>query len=301
MRVFLTGASGLIGAGLASDLLRDGHEVVAVSRVQRSGAAGGERGGIEWIVGDVCQTGSWCDALERCDAVVHLAGEPVVAGRWTAARKRRIVASRVESARQIAAVVRRANAGLRVLVCASASGFYGSRGEEQLSEDSAAGDDFLARLCADWEAAANEAAENARVVSLRFGVVLSAKGGALARMLLPFRLGLGGPLGPAGRWFPWVHEDDAIGLTRFALEHAIQGPVNVVAPGSVTMGEFAKTLGRVLARPAVLPVPGFLLSLALGEQAGAIMAGQKIAPQAAEAAGYAFRHAELESALRALL
>lgn len=305
MRVFLTGASGLIGSRLANDLVSDGHEVCAVSRKRRETPGGTESigsTGIDWIVGDVCEPGSWCEALEGCDAVVHLAGEPVVGARWTASRKRRIVASRVASTHQIVSAMQRAAVAPRVLVCASASGFYGPRGDEELSEDSRSGDDFLARLCADWEDAANEAASHgARVVSLRFGVVLSAQGGALARMLLPFKLGLGGPLGPPGRWFPWVHEDDAVGLIRFALEHAVAGPLNVVAPGSVTMGEFCKTLGHVLARPAVIPVPEFLLKLALGEQAGAITAGQKISPRAAAAAGYVFRHPALESALSASL
>ena len=302
MRVFLTGASGLIGGRLALDLVRDGHDVRAVSRLERSARVDGKGGGIEWIVGDVGVAGKWCEALEGCDAVVHLAGEPVAAGRWTAARKQRLVASRVESTHQIVGAMQRASVSPRTLVCASACGFYGARGDEELSEDSVPGDGFLAGLCIDWEAAANEAAsEQVRVVSLRFGVVLSGSGGALARMRVPFKLGLGGPLGSPDRWFPWVHEDDATGLTRFALEHAIAGPVNVVAPGCVTTGEFADTLGRVLGRPARLPVPEWLLQLALGEMAAVLAPGQKVAPRVALAAGYVFRHPALTSALAASL
>jgi uncharacterized protein (TIGR01777 family) len=302
LRVFLTGASGLIGSRLARDLVRDGHGVRAVSRLERSARVDSTSGGIEWIVGDIGEEGQWCDALDGCDAVVHLAGEPVAAGRWTAARKQRLVSSRVESTRLMVAAMQRASVSPRTLVCASASGFYGARGDEELSEASAPGDDFLARLCVDWEAAANKAvAQQVRVVSLRFGVVLSQSGGALARMRVPFKLGLGGPLGPPESWFPWVHEDDAVGLARFALEQRVAGPVNVVAPGCVTMGEFAKTLGRVLGRPALLPVPKWLLDLALGEMAAGLTPGQKIAPQAALAAGYAFRHPAVASALAASL
>ena len=300
MRVFLTGASGLIGKRLASELLQAGHDVRAVSRRDRSGDSG--RPGFEWIVGDVGVAGAWCEAIDGCDAVVHLAGEPVAAGRWTAARKRRLVDSRVASTREIVGAMARASAPPRVLVCASACGFYGARGDEELVEDSPPGDDFLARLCVDWELAAKQAAsERVRVVSLRFGVVLAASGGALARMRLPFKLGLGGPLGPPGRWFPWVHEDDALGLTRLALDHPLAGPVNVVAPGRVTMGEFAKTLGRAVGRPALLPVPEFVLKLALGELALGLIPGQKVVPKAAAAAGYAFRHASLKTALAASL
>jgi len=305
MRVFLTGASGLIGGRLAADLLGEGHEVRAISRRHRSGTAdSGGRGtpGIEWVVGDVGESGAWCDALDGCDAVVHLAGEPVAAGRWTPARKQRLVASRVESTRLIVAAMQRASRSPSSLVCASASGFYGARADELLTEDSPPGDDFLARLCVDWEKAASAASsDGVRVVQLRFGVVLSASGGALARMILPFKLGLGGPLGPGGRWFPWVHEDDAVGLARFALLHPIAGPLNVVAPCSVTMGEFAKALGRALRRPALLPLPEPLLKLALGEMAVGLIPGQKIEPRVAAAAGYVFRHSTLAEALAASL
>jgi uncharacterized protein (TIGR01777 family) len=304
MRVFLTGASGLIGGRLAEGLLHDGHQVCAISRRPRSGTkeTGGEAGAIEWVVGDVGLPGAWSDALEGCDAVVHLAGEPVASGRWTKARKRRLISSRVESSRLMVAALARAKRPPRTLVCASASGYYGARGDEELSEASHPGDDFLARLCVDWENAANAASSaGVRVVALRFGVVLSPHGGALARMLLPFKLGLGGPLGPASRWFPWVHEDDAVGLARFALEHPIAGPLNVVAPGSVTMGEFAKALGRALHRPALLPLPEALLQLVLGEMASGLFPGQKIEPRVAITEGYIFRHSTLAKAFAASL
>jgi uncharacterized protein (TIGR01777 family) len=299
VRVFLTGASGLIGGRLARELVTDSHQVVAVSRTDRAGAG---TPGVEWLTGDVNREGAWCDAVTDCDAVVHLAGESVASGRWTAVRKRRLVASRVDSTRLLVAATQRDGASPRILVCASACGFYGGRGDEALIETSPPGSDFLARLCVDWEAAAQQASSTAiRVVSLRFGVVLSRDGGALARMLTPFKLGLGGPLGPPERWFPWVHEDDAVGLTRFALEHSVEGPVNVTAPGSVRMRDFASSLGRVLKRPAVLPLPEFAMKLALGEMGASLTPGQRVVPQVALESGYAFQQPELEPALRALL
>jgi uncharacterized protein (TIGR01777 family) len=317
MRVFVTGASGLLGAPLCSALVAEGHEVLALSRAARK--VGDERqagrGRLRWIQGDCTKPGSWMGAVDGARALVHLAGESIAAGPWTVARKARLVDSRVESTRLLVRAAAKARGRPELLVCASATGIYGPRGEEELDESSKLGDDFLAGLCRDWEAAAREAeAAGMGVVSARFGVVLSRRGGALARLLPLFKLGLGGPLGPQARWFPWVHEDDAVGLVRFALgaalagpgepgagPEALCGPVNVVAPGAVRMGEFAATLGRVLRRPALLRVPLAALRLALGELADGLSPGQKVRPARALAAGYPFRHPELEAALRACL
>ena len=296
MRVFVTGASGLVGSSLCSELAAEGHEVVGLSRSSRN------RGPIRWRVGDPTEQGEWTQEAGTADAVVHLAGESVASARWTEARKRELVRSRIDSTRNLVDAFASSSDRPRVFVCASAAGYYGARGEEELVETSPPGDDFLARLCVDWEAEAERASlYRIRVVHLRFGVVLGRDGGALATMLPIFRLGLGGPLGPPRRWFPWLALDDAVGLLRFGIEGEVSGPLNGVGPTPVRMGEFARTLGRVLGRPAFLPVPEVALKLALGEMGGSLIPGQKIVPQVATRAGYAFRHDTLESALRSEL
>jgi len=292
LRVFVTGATGLIGSRVCRELAEAGHAVVALSRTPREG------GGFEWVQGDAAKPGLWQQSVDGCDAVIHLAGEPVFDARWSSARKRELVDSRVEGTRRVVEAIGSAKSPPGALVSGSAVGFYGPRGDELLREDAAPGDDFLAQLCVDWEAAAAEAQRyGVRVVCLRFGVVLSSRGGALARMRLPFRLGLGGPLGPSGRWFPWVHEDDAVGLTLFALEAKWAGPVNVVAPDTVTMGEFSQALGSALRRPAFFPVPRSALRLALGESADFLSPGQKVIPAVSQSVGYAFKRNTLGDAL----
>jgi len=295
VRCFLTGASGLLGTRLQERLLEGGHELVALSRRVRRD----DRAGVRWVEGDATTTGPWMRELDGCDAVVHLAGESVAEGRWTAARKRALVDSRVESARRLGEAIRAAEAPPAVLVSASAVGYYGPRGEEELAEDAPPGEDFLARLCVDWEAAAHAAGSGAtRVACLRIGVVLAPEGGALAKMVPPFKLGLGGPLGPARNWFPWIHEDDVVGLLVFLLEQPVEGAVNGVASGAVRMGEFARELGRALHRPALLPTPIAPLKLVLGEFAGHLNPGQHVVPRRALEAGYRFAFPELGPALR---
>lgn len=300
MRVFATGATGLVGSALCEALRERGDEVVAISR---NPPGAGEGPGMRWIAGDIGVAGAWQAEIDGADAVIHLAGESIAGGRWNAARKRRLVASRLQSTRNIAAAIRAAASPPRVLVSASATGYYGMRGEENLREDAPPGSDFLAELCRDWEAAAREA-ESAvtRVVSLRFGVVLSARGGALERMLPPFRFGLGGPIGPGDRWFPWIHRRDAVGLVLHALDcEGLAGPLNAVAPGAVRMGEFSQALGRALKRPAWLPVPLVLLRIALGEFADHLSPGQHVDSGRAVELGYRFEYGELAAALRACL
>jgi len=202
-RILVTGATGLLGTKLCSQLAHDGHSVVAISR---QGQPGRSAPGVSWLTGDITQLGAWCEEIDGARAVVHLAGEPVVGGRWSDARKQAISRSRVESALRIAEAIENARLKPSVLISASATGYYGPRGDEELSEAAGPGDDFLARLCVEWEESARAAeAVGVRVVSLRFGVVLSRDGGALARMRPIFKLGVGGPLGPADRWFPWIH------------------------------------------------------------------------------------------------
>lgn len=230
------------------------------------------------------------------DAVVHLAGENIGAGRWTAARKAAIRDSRAEGTRRIAG-----DPNLpKVLVCASAVGFYGDRGGELLTEESAPGAGFLPEVCRAWEAAADPArARGIRVVHLRFGIVLSAKGGALAKMLLPFRMGAGGRIGPGRQWWSWLAIDDAVGIVRFVLEKEVAGALNAASPNTATNGEFTRALARNLRRPAVLPMPAFAARLALGEMADALLlCSARAMPVRLLAEGFAFRRPHLDGALR---
>ncbi len=296
--IFVTGASGLVGRLLTRGLVDAGHRVVALTRRIRADA---REVGVEWVEGDVTREGEWMAAVAGCDAVVHLAGESVAAGRWTAASKARMRASRIDAAHHVVAAMRAASRPPEVLVSASGAGYYGARGDVLLDEAAAPGNDFLARLCVEWEDAAASARDaGARVVALRFGVVLSRGGGALARMWPLFRLGLGGPLGPRERYFPWIHEADAVGLIRAALVPGAvdwAGPVNAVAPEAVTMATFARTLAATVRRPALFPVPLWALDLALGEAASALVAGQRVDPARARALGYAFAFPSLAPAL----
>jgi uncharacterized protein (TIGR01777 family) len=251
------------------------------------------------VKGDPAVAGDWTMELGDADVVVHLAGASVSGGRWSAARKRELIGSRIDSTRVLVDAFEASGQPPKAFVCASAVGYYGPAGEEPLAETSGAGTDFLARLCVDWEAeAARAEAIGIRTVSLRFGVVMSGAGGALRMMLPIFKLGLGGPLGPPDRWFPYVGARDAVGLCRFAMERDVRGPINVVAPEPVRMREFARTLGRVLRRPAIAPVPLWALRLALGELGDSMVPGQKVEPAAAHAAGYAFLEPTLEAVLR---
>ena len=241
------------------------------------------------------------ESIAGADAIIHLAGEPV-AQRWTEQAKARIRNSRVEGTRLMVQALSHHAQKPAVLVCASAIGFYGSRGDEILTETSAAGQGFLAEVVTDWEREAQAAeALGIRVVSLRFGVVLG-PGGALAKMETPFRLGLGGRIGSGRQWMSWIHVEDAAGLMLFALENtALHGPVNATSPQPVTNREFTRELAGALHRPAIFPVPESALKLLFGEMAGMLLDSQRVLPKAAEAAGFRFRHPELASAFRDIL
>jgi uncharacterized protein (TIGR01777 family) len=295
MRVGITGASGLIGGALARDLSGSGAEV---SRLARSRARLGP-GDRLWDP----QSGALGDG-PQLDAVVHLAGENVGAGRWTRAFKAQLAASRVEPTRRLCETLARAEPRPRVLVAASALGYYGDRGDAWLDETSAPGAGFLPELCSAWEAATGPArAAGIRVVNLRIGVVLDPAGGGLARMLPLFRAGLGGRIGSGRQYVSWVSLRDVVGAIRFAVANeALEGPVNAVAPQPVTQAELARALGRALRRPALLPVPALAIRLAMGEQGDALLlASARIRPARLLEGGYAFADPELRAALERLL
>lgn len=282
LRIVVTGAGGFVGRAVCPVLRDAGHEV----RALRRDADGGYPPAAPF---------------EGADAVLHLAGENV-AGLWTARKRRAIETSRILGTRRLVEGMRRASSPPAMLLCASAVGYYGDRGEETLVESSAPGSGFLAGVCREWEAEAARAEEaGIRVTSLRFGLVLGAGGGALGAQLTPFRLGLGGPLGGGRQWWPWVHRQDLAGAVLHLLRHPGAGAVNVVSPAPVRQRDWAKTLAAQLRRPALLPAPAWALRLALGGFAGELLGSRKAAPRRLLQLGYAFRFARLEDALRDLL
>ena len=299
MRILVSGSSGMIGSALVPVLSAAGHQVSRLIRpTTPSVAATRDAGSVAWDP----EAGS-IDAgcLEGLEAVVHLAGENIAGGRWTAARKAKIRESRVKSTQLLSAAVARLARRPRVLVAASATGYYGDRGDEILREESAPGTGFLADLSRDWEAAASPAREaGIRVVNLRIGLVLSRSGGALPRMLVPFKLGVGGVIGSGRQYWSWIAIDDLVGaITHVLTAESLQGPVNVVAPRAPTNREFTKAVGRALSRPTVFPMPAFAARLALGEMASELLlAGQRVEPARLIASGYKFRYPELEEALK---
>ena len=297
MRIVVTGATGLVGTPLVAALEQSGAQVLrAVRRPVKD-----ESRELSWDP----ETGKIDAArFEGIDAVVHLAGENIAGGRWNETFKRKIRDSRVKGTRLISEAIVAAKNGPRTFVCASAIGYYGSRGDETLTEAAAPGDDFLAKVCQEWEAACQPARDaGVRVVNTRIGVILSTKGGALKKMLTPFKLGLGGKVGDGRQYMSWVALDDVVAALQFALTTPqASGPMNLVAPRAVTNAEFTKTLGRVLSRPTIFPMPKFAARLLFGEMADALLlSSTRVDPQALTAAGYQFRWPEVEPALRHLL
>lgn len=297
MRVLLSGASGLIGSALAQSLQRAGHEVLRL--VRAPGAASAMERCWDPAAGrlDAAQ-------LAGIDAVVHLGGESLAAGRWTKARKARILKSRVDSTRLLSNTLANLPQGPQVLLCASAVGYYGHRGDELLDESSPPGNNWLSQVCTAWEAATTPAAQaGLRVVCMRLGVVLAAEGGMLPRVAGPMRCGLGGRLGSGRQWLSWISLRDVTRAVEYLLAtDSLVGPVNLTAPQPVTNRQFVRTLGRVLRRPAWLPAPAWALRLALGEMADELLlASARAVPRRLEASGFRFAHAELEPALREIL
>ncbi|HLW60504.1 MAG TPA: TIGR01777 family oxidoreductase [bacterium] len=296
MKIVISGSHGLIGSALASALAADGHRVIRLLRPPF--AAGDDRIGWDPAAGVIDRT-----ALEGLDAVVHLAGESVASGRWTSAKKARIRDSRVGGTRLLARALADLAHRPRALVCASAVGYYGSRHEQILVEESAPGLGFLADVCREWEAAAEPAREaGIRVVHLRTGLVLTSAGGVLAKLLPIFRLGLGGRLGGGHQWMSWITLDDAVRAIAYALRRdTLRGPLNLVSPQPVTNREFTEILGQVLRRPTIVAVPAVVLRAVLGEAAGEMLGSQRAHPTKLLAEEFAFLHPELEPALRHLL
>jgi uncharacterized protein (TIGR01777 family) len=300
MHVLVTGATGFIGRPLVTRLLEQGHRVSAFSR--DPGRAHPPLKGVERVhAWNPSAEPAPAEAFAGVEAVIHLAGESV-SGRWTDEKKRRIRDSRVVGTRQLVAGMRAARSRPTLLVCASAMGYYGSRGDELLTEDSSPGQDFLAEVCVEWEREGSQARElGVRVAHLRIGLVLGRDGGALEAMLLPFKLGAGGPLGSGNQWWSWIHLQDLVSLFLRATERSWEGPWNAVGPTPVRQGEFAKVLGRVLGRPAFLPAPAFALRIVLGEFADELLSSKRISAQMARDEGFPFAHGDLEAALRDLL
>jgi uncharacterized protein len=302
MKVVIGGANGLIGKRLARELRARGDEVVGLVRdPSRAGLPEGVAAA-RW---DGKSAGDWAAHVEGAHAVVNLAGASVGGKRWTPAYKEEIRRTRIDSTRACVEAIARAKARPHVFVSASAVGFYGDRGDERLEESATAGSGFLASVCSEWEGEARKAEPlGVRVALVRTGVVLAppAEGGALAQMVLPFKLFAGGPIGSGKQWLPWIHLDDEAAALRFCIDDArMQGPINAAAPQPETMAAFCKALGRVLGRPSWAPVPGAALRLLVGEFAEALLGGQRIVPKALLDAGFRFRFEACEAALRELL
>jgi uncharacterized protein (TIGR01777 family) len=329
MKIVIAGSSGLVGSALTNSLARDGHTVV---RLQRSGSGanaeksrnrggrhqekhkisqGSEAGKIISVTWNpnTCDLegepfGEERDKIEGADAVVNLAGASIAEERWSAERKAILRSSRIHTTRELVCALEKLEDGPKALISASAIGYYGNRGDEVLSEESKAGDDFLARLAQEWEAEAVKAeALGLRVVRLRFGVILAKHGGALPQMMRVFKFGLGGRIGSGQQWMSWITLEDVVSVIRKVLENrAVSGAVNVVAPQPVRNAEFAQALGHAMHRPAILPAPAFALEFALGEMAEALLlAGQRVAPSRLAQLGHRFSQPELRAALASVL
>ncbi len=300
MKVFIVGATGFIGRNITAGLLSDGHEVTALTR----DAVRGRRtlgDAPEVIEGDPNQPGDWQKRLDGHDAVINLVGEPVLAKRWTVSQKQVLRDSRIDPTRLIVAGIEKAAVRPRVFLSGSAVSVYGNRGDSEVTEAEAPANDFSAKMCRDWEEAALKAQDlGTRVVTLRTSFVLG-RGGAMDRMIGPFKMWLGGPIGGGRQYIPWIHVDDYVALGKFLLAaDSVNGPINM-AVGAVTNREFSAALGRALGRPSWLPVPAFVLKLALGKSSVIVLEGQRIVSAKATEAGYSFGFTEIDEALTSVL
>lgn len=308
MRIVIAGGTGFVGSPLAEVYAEEGHDVRVLTRSLPDGEArhdpGTGRPGITrvgWRANG--ESGAWAGALEGAQAVVNLAGESLADGRWTPQRKARLRDSRILATRSLATAIKSATAPPGVLVSSSAVGYYGASGAEPKPETSPAGSDFLAHLTEDWEAEARKAeGAGTRVVLLRTGLVLEKTGGALPRMMLPFRFFAGGPLGSGRQYVSWIHRLDLVEMIRWIIETpAVTGPVNATAPYPVTNREFARALGRAMRRPSLIPAPGFALRILVGEMADPLLlTGQRVVPAVAQSHGYHFRYPEIDIAMRGI-
>lgn len=301
MKILVTGASGLVGTALGQTLARAGHTVCRLIRPQSAAGEGANEGfAVAWNPA----TGELGGAGVGADAVVNLAGASIADGRWSKQRKELLRTSRIDTTRALVNALAKMNARPSVLVSASAIGIYGNRGDETLTEESRPGTDFLAGLAQEWEAEALKAeALGIRVVLARIGIVLAREGGALPKMMLPFKFGAGGKLGSGKQWMSWVALEDVVRILRFVVENnSARGPINIVAPQPLQNAEFTKVLAKAMHRPALFPAPAFALRLVLGEMADALLlSSQRVAPRAIEKLGYRFLHSDLSAALKSLL
>ncbi|HLN87522.1 MAG TPA: TIGR01777 family oxidoreductase [Candidatus Limnocylindrales bacterium] len=299
MNLVITGASGFIGSTLADRLGDEGHALVLLSRIPPAEQILPNKRWLTWKPG---VSGDWIKSIDGADGIIHLAGEPIAGKRWSFAQKEKLRNSRIATTAALVDAIRQAEVKPKFLISSSAVGYYGARRDETLTEESAPGNGFLARLCLDWESEANKAKDfGVRVAILRTGIVLGRGKGALAKMVPPFRFFAGGSLGSGTRWFPWIHLSDAIGLIKFLIEDdQAKGPFNVTAPKPVTMSDFCNALAKALNRPSWLPAPAPLLSLMLGEMAEMLLTGQRAVPQAALGRGYQFKFANALEALESL-
>lgn len=293
MKVVLAGGSGFLGGALRTALENDGHAVANLTRRTTPRVSGD----ITWVPNGAA-AGDWVNAIDGIDAVVNLAGEGVADARWTEARKRAILESRLAATRSLVAAIARVSTPPSVFVSASACGYYGPRDDELVTEATSPGNDFLAKVCVQWEREAEQAAAVTRVAIVRTGMALHPEGGALAKMLWPFRLGLGGPLGSGRQWVPWIHRDDWVDLVRWMMAEAnARGAFTGAAPEPVPNAEFARALGRALRRPAVMPVPAIALGALFGEMSEILLRGQRAIPARAIEMGFRFRFQRLDDAL----
>ena len=298
MRILVSGSTGFLGSALVESLDGNGH---AIARLVRPGTSQKSASGFrtQTVVWDPIADRFDAAAAEGSDALIHLAGASIAGGRWNESRKKLLRSSRIDASRQLIAALAKLRRPPRVIVAASAIGYYGNRGDETLTEASASGNDFLAGLCREWEEETGRGAGfGARVVNLRFGIILAKHGGALPQIVMPFKLGVGGRLGNGRQWMSWVTLQETLRILQFALASAeLTGPVNVVSPNPVRNREFTRTLARTLHRPALFPAPAFALRLALGEMADALLlASQKVLPSRLEQAGYKFEQPDLGNA-----
>ncbi len=300
MKMIIAGGTGFLGRTLANRLVAEGHEVVILTR--GSARAGGVARArlVTWTPDG--GAGSWAAEIDGADAVINLAGESIAGRRWSSPQKQRILDSRLGATRSLIEGIRRAAAPPPVLVSASAVGYYGPHADEIVTEATPAGSDFLAGVCVKWEAEASQVGASTRLVCLRTGLVLDKTGGALPQMLLPFRFGVGGPVGSGHQYWPWIHYDDWLALVIWIIETpSTSGPLNATAPVPVSNADFARAVGRALSRPALLPTPAFALRLLLGEMADAlILSGQRALPAKAERLGFLFRYPRVDDAMRAI-
>jgi len=308
MNILMTGATGLVGTALVKKLTAEGHSIYRLTRAESPKSSAKEPGvfDLRWnpSSGEIGESGDSSSLqVTAMDAVINLAGAPVVGGRWTKERKALLRSSRVDTTRGLVSAISKMEKKPRVLISASAIGYYGNRGEELVTEKSAPGTDFLAELAKEWENEAVKAEKfGVRVVLLRFGIILAKHGGALPKMMLPFKFGLGGKLGSGRQWTSWIALQDVVAIVQEALRNdSWKGPINLVAPQAARNSDFTKSLAEVLHRPAIFTVPAFVLRVAMGEMAETLLGGVRVAPQVLEQNGYRFLHANLDEALKAIL